>query len=67
MNLIGLDIGQQSADEGAAGRASSGFGDESGRRDGQSAAGGADSGDAGEVTQKTTLQLPNGVLVDVLA
>jgi hypothetical protein len=67
VNLVGLDIGQHSGDERSAGRAGSGFADGDGRGRGEGAAGGSLSGEDAEVTTKTTLQLPNGVLVDVLA
>jgi flagellar hook-length control protein FliK len=65
VNLLSLDIGH-SGDERSAGRAGT-SGDHEGDRDGsgQPADGSAD-GEA-ELTTTTTLQLPNGVLVDVLA
>jgi flagellar hook-length control protein FliK len=67
VNLLSLDIGQSAGDERSAGRAGSGFGDDgSGRNGGQPAGTAADTADA-EVTVNSTLQLPNGVLVDVLA
>jgi flagellar hook-length control protein FliK len=67
VNLLSLDIGQSAGEERSAGRAGAGFGDEDrGDRRGQ-----ADGGDAAgvepETTVNSTLQLPNGVLVDVLA
>jgi flagellar hook-length control protein FliK len=67
VNLLSLDIGHSAPDEGSAARAGAGFG-EGGRGDSR---GGADGGDAtatdAEVTVNSTLQLPDGVLVDVLA
>jgi flagellar hook-length control protein FliK len=67
VNLLSLDIGQSAGEERSAGRADAGFGDEGrGDRRGQ-----AEGGDAAvvepETTVNSTLQLPNGVLVDVLA
>ena len=66
VNLLSLDIGH-SGDERSAGRAGT-FGDhDSGARNGRGdSADGAPESDA-EMTTTTTLQLPNGVLVDVLA
>jgi flagellar hook-length control protein FliK len=64
LTVLNLDIGQ-SGDERAAGRAGSGqTGSETGSgQDGDSAAGDTDD----TSTQNSTLRLPNGVLVDVLA
>jgi flagellar hook-length control protein FliK len=67
VNLAGLDIGQSAGDERSAGRAGAELGE-----DGQPSAGGrGDRDDANgaeaEVTTNSTLRLPNGVLVDVLA
>jgi hypothetical protein len=66
VNILNLDIGHSGEDR-SAGRAGSGAGDEGhGReRGGDPVADGA--AVDGEVTVKTNLQLPNGVLVDVLA
>jgi flagellar hook-length control protein FliK len=65
VNLLSLDIGHSAPDEGSAARAGAGFG---GRGDSR---GRADGGDAtvtdAEITVNSTLQLPDGVLVDVLA
>jgi flagellar hook-length control protein FliK len=67
VNLLSLDIGHSAADEGSAASAGAGFGDE-GRGDSRGRADGADAtGDDAETTVNSTLQLPNGVLVDVLA
>jgi flagellar hook-length control protein FliK len=69
VNVLSLDIGQHAGDERAAGRAGGGFAGDGGNDGrGQGAAGGSAAGDGADVTTtKTTLQLPNGVLVDVLA
>lgn len=67
VNLLSLDIGHSAADEGSAARAGAGFGDE----DRGNSRGRADGGDAAAADAETivnsTLRLPNGVLVDVLA
>jgi len=65
VNVLSLDIGH-SGDERSAGRAGT-FADHEGRDGrGDSAADSTADGEP-EVTTTTTLQLPNGVLVDVLA
>jgi flagellar hook-length control protein FliK len=66
VNLLGLDIGQ-SDDDSASARAGAEFGDAA-RDDGAPAGDGGDAaGGDDEVTTNSTLRLPNGVLVDVLA
>jgi flagellar hook-length control protein FliK len=66
VNLLSLDIGQSSDDRSAAG-AGTAFADAQGERNDSSNAGGSAAGADEETTVKSTLQLPNGVLVDVLA
>ena len=68
VNLLSLDIGQSAGDERSASRAGAGFGDD-GRGEGRAHSNGTGSaaGPDAETTVKSTLQLPNGVLVDVLA
>jgi flagellar hook-length control protein FliK len=68
VNLLSLDIGQSADDERSAGRAGAGFGENGQAGDGarSGAADDANGSDA-EVTTNSTLRLPNGVLVDVLA
>jgi flagellar hook-length control protein FliK len=65
LNLLNLDVGH-SGDERSAGAAGHGFGDGGNRTSGGSGDAGETAG-TGETTTTSTLQLPNGVLVDVLA
>jgi len=65
LNLLNLDIGHQ--DDGrSTGRAGAGT-DGSGQGAGGSSAGAGDGDGGDETSTETSLQLPNGVLVDVLA
>jgi flagellar hook-length control protein FliK len=65
LNLLSLDIGH-SGSERSAGRAGTGADGSAGR--GSADAGAAEAGEAADdSTTDTTLQLPDGVLVDVLA
>jgi flagellar hook-length control protein FliK len=64
VTLLSLDIGQ-SGDERSAGRSGEGMAD--GGADGERGTGEAGSAEAEEVTTQSTLRLPDGVLVDVLA
>jgi flagellar hook-length control protein FliK len=66
VNLLSLDIGQ-SSDERAAGGTGSAFADDQGERNSSPGAAGDVAGADEETTVNSTLQLPNGVLVDVLA
>src|SRR4051794_24894666 len=67
VNLLSLDIGQSTPDDGSAASAGAGFG-EDGRGDSRGQADGdAAAGDDADITVNSTLQLPDGVLVDVLA
>jgi flagellar hook-length control protein FliK len=64
LNVLSLDVGQ-SGDERAAGRAGAG---ETGSDSGSGRGGESATGDADDTsTETSTLRLPNGVLVDVLA
>jgi flagellar hook-length control protein FliK len=65
VNLIALDIGHSDHDR-SAGRSGAGTGEQAGNGHGGQSASDAAAGDA-EATDNKTLQLPNGVLVDVLA
>jgi flagellar hook-length control protein FliK len=66
VNLLSLDIGQSSDDRSAAG-AGTAFADAQGERNDSSNAGDSAAGADEDTTVNSTLQLPNGVLVDVLA
>jgi flagellar hook-length control protein FliK len=67
VNVLSLDIGQSSADDRSAAGAGASFGDAQGGNSDGSSADDESAGADAETTVNSTLQLPNGVLVDVLA
>jgi flagellar hook-length control protein FliK len=67
VNLLSLDIGHSSPDQGSAAQAQADLGDGN-RGEGRGLANGGDAaGDDADAIVNSTLQLPDGVLVDVLA
>ncbi len=66
VNILSLDIGQSSPDDRSAAGTGAGF-DGGGRGNSGGPAGGESAGADAETTVNSTLRLPNGVLVDVLA
>jgi flagellar hook-length control protein FliK len=67
VNVLSLDIGQSSPDDRSAAGAGASFGDSQGGNNGGGSADGESAGADAETSVNSTLRLPNGVLVDVLA